>query len=432
VRLVVLGRLQNPRTHFFFSLLFLLHRRKQPYDDLWISQTFLSNGAHHPAPSQASHYYGSAAEPSSADGHHWPSTGGHNHNNHHDPYRYAPSAAARDNDPGVAPYRHQNRSRRPPVVPEEPTGRQRVPNHLDRVPSSYGYDAMKTASWAYGGDHGGGGGGAARAAMYPSVPDDRYDSFSPGTGADEGHFYPAAHDRHYPVKSMYDPEIPSLVGSDHSSFELASDDDEEHGWDRKIRPEEKMRIMNGYMSEDEEDGGYYSRPVKARNAPPPKSPPMDHNNNGYYPRAAAKPRMMAALPPHDDYNGYYSQRSLVQHQQSRVPPVVAVAAAAAPSTNTKQQIEVAPGEWLPLRGAVETWSAVQNDFYMPTECVCCRNTIFCIQDAAYVLCPKCKVVSPGFSEDSKGGVGLGFTMEELAKWQTDIERTHKEAAKHRM
>lgn len=182
-------------------------------------------------------------------------------------------------------------------------------------------------------------------------------------------YYPSVPDR-YPSKSVYDPEVPSLVGSEHSSFEIPSDDDDDNTWDRKIRPEEKAVMSNGYFSEDEQDP--------------------------YYSRSATKPR-------------------------ASVPVKLAV---------SKQQIEVAPGEWLPLRGAAETWAAVQSDFYMPTGCVCCQQTIFCIQDAAFVLCPQCKVVSPGFSDiPMEGGVGLGFTMEELAKWQTDIGRAQKEAAK---
>jgi hypothetical protein len=88
-------------------------------------------------------------------------------------------------------------------------------------------------------------------------------------------------------------------------------------------------------------------------------------------------------------------------------------------------IEVAPGENLRLRGATETWQAIQCDFYMPCECSCCNNTIFCIQDADFVLCPDCRVVSPARYDDvlhrTSGGVGLGFKMENLAQWQTDIE-----------
>jgi hypothetical protein len=87
-------------------------------------------------------------------------------------------------------------------------------------------------------------------------------------------------------------------------------------------------------------------------------------------------------------------------------------------------IEISPGEYQRLRGADETWRAIQNDFYMPYECSCCCRTIFCIQDANFILCPECRVVSPmpGVYGGSDGGVGLGFTIEKLAQWQNDIER----------
>lgn len=89
-----------------------------------------------------------------------------------------------------------------------------------------------------------------------------------------------------------------------------------------------------------------------------------------------------------------------------------------------RQIEIAPGLSARLRGAHETWAAVENDFYMPTSCLCCSEDIFCIMDAYYVICPVCKVVSPmeGCAQGMDGGVGLGFTMDDLRQWQSDIVR----------
>lgn len=86
-----------------------------------------------------------------------------------------------------------------------------------------------------------------------------------------------------------------------------------------------------------------------------------------------------------------------------------------------KMIEIAPGEFMRLRGAQETWKAIQDDFYLPCACICCELTLFCIQDATYVLCPVCQVVNRLEKIDGyDGGVGLGFTMEELAEWQNDI------------
>jgi hypothetical protein len=92
--------------------------------------------------------------------------------------------------------------------------------------------------------------------------------------------------------------------------------------------------------------------------------------------------------------------------------------------NSPTMIEVSPGEYLRLRGADETWKAIHMDFYVPCTCICCELTLFCIQDAVFVLCPECLAVSPleGVVVDGyDGGVGIGFTMESLANWQEEIK-----------
>ena len=89
---------------------------------------------------------------------------------------------------------------------------------------------------------------------------------------------------------------------------------------------------------------------------------------------------------------------------------------------SERRIEIVPGITARLRGADETWQAIANDYYMPTQCFCCQTDICVIMDATYVLCPVCKVVSPldnGVAAE-QGGVGLGFTFDDLQKWQTEI------------
>jgi hypothetical protein len=69
-----------------------------------------------------------------------------------------------------------------------------------------------------------------------------------------------------------------------------------------------------------------------------------------------------------------------------------------------------------------------SDQYVPVDCECCESPLFVIQDAGYVVCPACKVVSPApllvetcwgggeeptASQRLAGGVGLGFDFEEL-------------------
>jgi hypothetical protein len=93
-------------------------------------------------------------------------------------------------------------------------------------------------------------------------------------------------------------------------------------------------------------------------------------------------------------------------------------------------IEVAPGVKMRLRGSHETWIAISQDLYVPGFCWGCLETIFVIQDAAYVLCPACRTVSPmdgTFERPDVSGVGLGFTFDDLVLWQQQItdERNRK-------
>jgi len=75
------------------------------------------------------------------------------------------------------------------------------------------------------------------------------------------------------------------------------------------------------------------------------------------------------------------------------------------------QIEITPGVFAVLRGAEETWQAVEEGDVIYTECICCNTPIMCISDAEYVLCPECRVVSllDGLSgRGAVAGVGLGL------------------------
>jgi hypothetical protein len=93
-----------------------------------------------------------------------------------------------------------------------------------------------------------------------------------------------------------------------------------------------------------------------------------------------------------------------------------------PSDHQGITLEIAPGHYARLRGADETWACVERDFYMPVTCFACTSELCCIQDATYVLCPNCRVVSPmdGMEPTHDGGVGLGFTMDDLCRWQAEI------------
>ena len=86
------------------------------------------------------------------------------------------------------------------------------------------------------------------------------------------------------------------------------------------------------------------------------------------------------------------------------------------------RLEIAPGITERLRGSKETMECVERDFYLPCTCFSCEAHLCCIMDAKYVLCPRCRVVSP-LKECPKGfdgGVGLGFTFETLQQMQYEI------------
>jgi hypothetical protein len=92
------------------------------------------------------------------------------------------------------------------------------------------------------------------------------------------------------------------------------------------------------------------------------------------------------------------------------------------------EIQVAPGVRVFLRSSVETWDAIKDDFFLPCLCPGCGASLFVIQDAAYALCPGCRTVSPlegDFIDRAVSGVGMGFTFEDLVRWQRSIagERT---------
>jgi hypothetical protein len=107
-----------------------------------------------------------------------------------------------------------------------------------------------------------------------------------------------------------------------------------------------------------------------------------------------------------------------------------------PNKTTVSMIEVSPGHEVKLRGAAETWHAIQHDFYVPCVCLECDASLFCILDAWLVLCPHCRGLNPiGLNDNGhcdyimattttnpNGGVGLGFTIETLMEAQASMLR----------
>lgn len=77
----------------------------------------------------------------------------------------------------------------------------------------------------------------------------------------------------------------------------------------------------------------------------------------------------------------------------------------------RSELEVSPGVFLPLYGADETYTALQQGQMQAAHCLICGLGLQCVNRAEYILCPDCKVVSPVFGGTaSTGAVGLGMTV----------------------
>jgi len=73
------------------------------------------------------------------------------------------------------------------------------------------------------------------------------------------------------------------------------------------------------------------------------------------------------------------------------------------------KVEVAPGILEPLRPANEMYKAMETGNVIPTSCFVCSLELLSLDDAKYILCPDCRVVSPIHIEYDFGqnGVSLG-------------------------
>jgi hypothetical protein len=89
------------------------------------------------------------------------------------------------------------------------------------------------------------------------------------------------------------------------------------------------------------------------------------------------------------------------------------------------EVEVAPGEYMPLRGSEETLQAIEMGHARIVTCFVCNHSLACVPDCELVICPDCRVISPVPSaqdgrktEDTyyyegrpaRRGVGLGLKM----------------------
>jgi hypothetical protein len=58
------------------------------------------------------------------------------------------------------------------------------------------------------------------------------------------------------------------------------------------------------------------------------------------------------------------------------------------------RVEVYPGEFLPLRGAKETFEAIERGHSKSVVCCACGLGLRCVADCELVICPECRIMSP--------------------------------------
>ena len=98
------------------------------------------------------------------------------------------------------------------------------------------------------------------------------------------------------------------------------------------------------------------------------------------------------------------------------------------SLTTPINVEISPNFYQPLRGAKETMDAIEDHFVCDCSCIICTIDFFCIRNAAWTICPLCRVLSPSSlsrkrsnthntytnssgnqrTVDHQWGVGMGF------------------------
>jgi hypothetical protein len=101
------------------------------------------------------------------------------------------------------------------------------------------------------------------------------------------------------------------------------------------------------------------------------------------------------------------------------------------TTNERLQVQISPGEYMPLRGAQETWEAINNGSSRIVDCVGCQSVLQCVSDCQLVICPDCKLVSPVSlcSGDPENQIDYYNGMPRCPTiWQDDEKKEYPSAA----
>ncbi|CAB9521977.1 expressed unknown protein (Partial), partial [Seminavis robusta] len=141
----------------------------------------------------------------------------------------------------------------------------------------------------------------------------------------------------------------------------------------------------------------------------------------------------------DDYGSRHAEDGQGNERPSGVSPFASAASSDGKDEAPEREvhIDIGFGTKARLRRTKETMDAIARDFYAPCVCVACSTDLFCIADVKFIVCPKCKTISPAdAAATGEGGtatsfngspierrdVGLGFTYDTLYKMQSDVAR----------
>ena len=95
------------------------------------------------------------------------------------------------------------------------------------------------------------------------------------------------------------------------------------------------------------------------------------------------------------------------------------------ATTTPVKVEIYPGIWKQIRGAKETTQAQRNNRIVACTCVVCTIDYSCINDAAYVICPLCRVVNPlSLSYNNDNTIKSGYNVINVINIINNINHHH--------
>jgi hypothetical protein len=107
------------------------------------------------------------------------------------------------------------------------------------------------------------------------------------------------------------------------------------------------------------------------------------------------------------------------------------------TTLERLQVQISPGEYMPLRGAQETLEAIHNGSSRIVDCVGCQSVLQCVHDCQLVICPDCKLVSPVTNQEEESCNHPGDRAKQLEYsgiprcptiWQDDEEKEYRSDA----